>query len=221
MELLEGRGGGKGERRRPPHRVRSASGARCGEARERAPVGARGDGWGRPGDVGATQGGGRRAARPPRGRGRRAATPGRGPGARSARKGQGTGAVENRAPRGHVRWGRGLFGERASGGGLAAGRRGGEGRRRGSGLARPLRRGWRRHRKCPPYRRLPSGSEAAWPNVDGGRMAARGPLPPDPGHRKPREATWWAGAGNPQRGERWSVLAGAQGSLEFWGGGEG
>uniref|UniRef100_A0A8C8YFC8 Uncharacterized protein n=1 Tax=Panthera leo TaxID=9689 RepID=A0A8C8YFC8_PANLE len=52
-------------------------------------------------------------------------------------------------------------------------------------------------------------------------MAARGPLPPDPGHRKPREATWWAGAGNPQRGEGWSVLAGAQGSLEFWGGGEG
>lgn len=127
MELREGRGGGRGERRLPPppHRTRSASRPRCGEARARAQVGARGDGWGRPGDVGATQGGGRRAARPPRGRGRRAATPGRGPGARSARRSEETWAVENRAPRGHVRWGRGLFGERAWGG-LAAGRGGGE-----------------------------------------------------------------------------------------------
>ncbi|XP_047562245.1 eukaryotic translation initiation factor 5A-1 isoform X1 [Lutra lutra] len=110
MELREGRGGGRGERRRPPrHRVRPASRARCGEARARAPVGARGDGWGRLGDVGATQGGGRRAARPPRGRGRRAATPGRGPGARSARRSKGTWAVENRAPRGHVSWNRSLL----------------------------------------------------------------------------------------------------------------
>ncbi|CAH6786069.1 unknown_gene_9940 [Phodopus roborovskii] len=30
-------------------------------------------------------------------------------------------------------------------------------------------------------------------------MAARGPLPPGPGHRKPRATTWWARAGNPQR----------------------
>ena len=58
-----------------------------------------------------------------------------------------------------------------------------------------------------PYERLPLGSEAAWLDVDGGRMAARGPLPPGPGHRKPRVATWWAGAGNPQRRERWSLRA--------------
>ncbi|XP_060999290.1 eukaryotic translation initiation factor 5A-1 isoform X1 [Dama dama] len=138
MGLREGRGGGRGERRPPQHGVPSASRARCGETWARDPVGARGDGWGWPGDVGATQGGGRRAARPPRGRGRRAATPGREPGARSARRGKGTCAVVNREPRGHVRWGRGLFG---------------------------------------------------------------------PGHRKPRAATWWAGAGNPQRGESWSSRA--------------
>lgn len=59
MGLRGGRGGGRGERRPPPHGVRSASGASCGEARARVPVGAQGDGWGRPGDVGATQGGGR------------------------------------------------------------------------------------------------------------------------------------------------------------------
>lgn len=53
--------------------------------------------------------------------------------------------------------------------------------------------------EVPPHGRLPSGSEAAWPNVDRVRMAARGPLPPGPGHRKPRAATWWAGAGNPRR----------------------
>lgn len=220
MELREGRGGGRGERRRRPprHRVRSASRARCGEARARAPVGARGDGWGRLGDVGATQGGGRRAARPPRGRGRRAATPGRGPGARSARRGKGTWAVENRAPRGHVRWGRGLFGERACGGGWRPA--GGEGRRRGSGLARPLRRGCRRRRKCP----LPEAALGV-----GGRMAECGrgphgsagtPPPQIPATGSPgRPATWWAGAGNPPaRGE--GVLANAQGSLEFWGGGK-
>ncbi|KAG8507152.1 Eukaryotic translation initiation factor 5A-1 [Galemys pyrenaicus] len=28
-----------------------------------------------------------------------------------------------------------------------------------------------------------------------------------PGHRKPRAATWWAGAGNPRRGESWSSRA--------------
>lgn len=117
MELRGGRGGGNGERQRPLHGVRSVSSVRCGKARARARVGARGDGWGLTGDVGATQGGGRRAARPPRGRGRWAATPGRGPGARSSRGGKGTLAVENREPRGHVRWGRGLFGERAFGGG--------------------------------------------------------------------------------------------------------
>ena len=127
MELREDRGGGRGERRPPPpHEIRSASGARCGEARARDPVGARGDGWGWPGDVGATQGGGRRVARPPRGKGRRAAKLGRGPGARSARRGKGTWDVENRAPRGHVRWGRGLFGERACGGGVGGRRGGGE-----------------------------------------------------------------------------------------------
>lgn len=98
MELRGSRGGGRGERRWPPHRVQSASGARCGEDRARVPVGARSDGWGLPGDVGATQGGGRRAARPPRGRGRRAATPGRGLGARSACRGKGTWAVENWVP---------------------------------------------------------------------------------------------------------------------------
>lgn len=181
MELREGRGGGRGERRLPPppHRTRSASRPRCGEARARAQVGARGDGWGRPGDVGATQGGGRRAARPPRGRGRRAATPGRGPGARSARRSEETWAVENRAPRGHVRWGRGLFGERAWGGWRPAG---GEGRRRGFGLARPLRRGCRRHRKCP----LPEAALGV-----GGRMAERGRGPhgsagtPPPSSRPP------------------------------------
>lgn len=37
-------------------------------------------------------------------------------------------------------------------------------------------------------------------------MAARGPLPPSPGHRKPRAATW-AGVGNPQRGESGSSWA--------------
>ncbi|XP_033278920.1 eukaryotic translation initiation factor 5A-1 isoform X1 [Orcinus orca] len=110
MELREGRGGGRGDRRPPPpHKIRSESGARCGEARARDPVGARGDGWGWPGDVGATQGGGRRAARPPRGKGRRAAKLGRGPGARSARRGKGTWDVENRAPRGHVSWNRSLL----------------------------------------------------------------------------------------------------------------
>lgn len=195
MELRGGRGGGNGERQRPLHGVRSVSSVRCGKARARARVGARGDGWGLTGDVGATQGGGRRAARPPRGRGRWAATPGRGPGARSARGGKGTLAVENREPRGHVRWGRGLFGERAFGG---AWRPAEGGKRRSSGLARPLRRGQPRHRKYP-HGILPSGSEAAWPSVDGARMAARGPLPPGPGHRKPRAATWWAGAGNPLR----------------------
>lgn len=97
--------------------VRSASGARCGKARVRARVSACGDGWVLPDDVGATQGGGRRAARPPRGRGRQAVTPGRGPGARSARWDKDTWVVENPAPRGHVRWGRGLFGERAFRGG--------------------------------------------------------------------------------------------------------
>lgn len=117
MGLCGGRGGDRRERRWLPHGVLSASSARCGKARARARVSARGDGWGLPGDVGATQGGGRRAARPPRGRGRRAATPGQGPGVRSAPRGKGTWAVKNQAPRGHVRWGRGLFGERAFGGG--------------------------------------------------------------------------------------------------------
>lgn len=74
MELLGGRVGGRGERRPEQHGVPSASSVRCGEARARASVGARGWGW--LGDVGATQGGGRRAVRPPRGRRRRAATPG-------------------------------------------------------------------------------------------------------------------------------------------------
>lgn len=52
------------------------------------------------------------------------------------------------------------------------------------------------------------------PNVDRGRMAARGPLPPGPGHRKPRATTWWARAGNPQRKELWSFL-GFSGALDF------
>lgn len=105
-----------------------------------------------------------------------------------------------------MRWGRGLFGERAWGGGwrLAGG---------GGGEAAWLRPGaaFEEGAGCStgnaPYGRLSSGSEAAWPKVDGGRMAARGPLPPGPGHRKPRAATWWAGAGNPRRGESWSSQA--------------
>lgn len=65
-----------------------------------------------------------------------------------------------------------------------------------------------------PHGRLSSGSEASWPILDRGLMAARGPLPPGPGHRKPRAATWWAGAGNPQREEGWSSRA-AKGAWDF------
>lgn len=186
--------------------VQSASSARCGKARVRALVSACGDGWVLPGDVGATQGGGRRAARPPRGRGRQAVTPGRGPGPRSARRGKRTRAVENPAPRGHVRWGRGLFGERAfrkgggwwlAGGGEAAWLRTSVAFEEGAAAAPevPGTEGCPRGQR--PHGRTWTGS--AWQRGD--------PSPaPSPGHRKPRAATW-AGVDNPQRGESRSLGA--------------
>lgn len=93
------------------------------------------------------------------------------------------------------------------------GGRRGEGRRHGPGLAQLWGRGGRSTGSVP-YWRLPSGSEAMRPNTDRGRMAARGPLPPGPGHRKPRATTWWARAGNPQRLEVWPFL-GYYGALDI------
>lgn len=88
-------------------------------------------------------------------------------------------------------------------GGLAA--RGGRGGGvapawRDPGQARPWG-GGGRGTGSSPHGRLPSGSEAAWLNVCGD------PLPPGPGHRKLRAATWWAGAGTPQRGDSRSSRA--------------
>lgn len=164
MELRGGRGGGRGERRPPAHGFGWGA-ARGAEGRGSAARLARGVTVGagrvtlerrRVGD-GEPRGrhAGEAARRPRRGEGRGPDRP---------RRGRGSWAVQDRAPRGHVRWGRGLFGERASGGVAAGGGRGG-----GVALTwRSLRGGGGRAPEVPPR-------EAALRVRD--RVAERGPGP--------------------------------------------
>jgi hypothetical protein len=123
MELSGGRGGGRGERQPPPHRF--GRGAARGAERR---------GFTARLAHGVTVGAGRvtlerRRAGDGEPRGRHAgeaATPGEGRGPARPRRGKGPSVIEDPAPRAHVRWGRGLLGERACGGGVSDQRGGGE-----------------------------------------------------------------------------------------------